>query len=123
LNTRIDYRSGNLSMQFRLLPSSGRSDYALVGLVNPYPGGQLNDTQLELISRLIRESELRQMQEFDRRLMQTMWTLERRRQVDLMQMGQLLEQVSRETSDRLAQTRKMMEDLIVLTKSQGKFPK
>lgn len=116
-NTRISYREGDFSLDLRLVPraltaSDDRS--AIYALIQ-----EREKQQLEVMNSLIRESEARQLGEFDQQLKQVVLAVDGWRQRDLVQVGQELNRIRLETGSSLARTNKFMEDLIVLTGSEA----
>jgi hypothetical protein len=113
-NTRVSYRQGDFSLDFSLLPRQAATDENAPDYASLQQDQQ---KQLETVNNLIRESESRQMEELDRRLRQAVLAMESRRQQDLLQVGQAMDQMRNETGTSLAKTQRIMNDLIVLTGS------
>jgi hypothetical protein len=114
-NTRVSYRQGDFSLDFSLIPKSLTAVPDNAAMETLVQG--LEEKQAELLVRLIQESEMRQMDELDRRLKKAVFALESKRQQDrrqdLFSVGWELE----ETKSRQAKTQEIMNDFIVLARS------
>ncbi len=111
-NTRFSRRGGDWELAFGLLPvktdSYSKADLDSVMM-------QSNREILQLVARLVQDSEYRQNRELTLTLAQYAQSIEQQRRQDLTMLGRGLEGLQRTTEGRFTQTNDVLNNLIQLT--------